>query len=56
MALLAVPRVVPRDGLISTIRLPREVPRGVQLWTGSTVLLESGAASNNSAQIIVEWN
>ena len=37
MALLALPRVVPRDGLIATPRLPREVPRGVQLWTGSTV-------------------
>ena len=38
MALLAVPRVVPRDGLIATTRLPREVPRGVQLWTGSNVI------------------
>ena len=39
MAFLAAPQVVPRDGLIATPRLPREVPRGVQLWTGSTVHL-----------------
>ena len=39
MALLALPRVVPCDGLIATPRLPREVPRGVQYWTGSTVTI-----------------
>ena len=42
MAFLAVPRVVPRDGLVATPRLPREVPRGVQLWTDSTVSLWDG--------------
>ena len=26
-----------RDGLVATPRLPRQVPRGVQLWTGGTV-------------------
>ena len=26
-----------RAALVATPRLPREVPRGVQLWTGSTV-------------------
>ena len=28
-----------RDGLVATPRLPRQVPRGIQLWTGSTVPL-----------------
>ena len=37
VALLAVPRVVPRDGLVATPHLSREVPPGVRLWTGSTV-------------------
>ena len=40
MALLALPWVVPRDGLIATPRLPREVPQGVQHWTGSTVAMK----------------
>ena len=26
-----------RYGLVATPRLPREVPRGVRFWTGSTV-------------------
>ena len=46
-----------RDGLVATPRLPWQVPRGVQLWTGSTVGLHRRQVLNEcwpSLAMVVE--